>query len=329
MHWTNRVGHRLRPRDLHILLAVVEQGNMAKAAEWLAISRPVVSKTIADLERSLGVRLLDRSPQGLEPTFYGQALLKRSIAIFDELRRSVQEIKSLADPTIGELRIGCTEVMAAGFLNAVIEQFLSQYPGTCVDLTPAETRTLQYREIRERNIELMIGRLQSPFDEDDLIATPLFHEPLLVVTGKQNQWARRRSIELNELIGEQWILPSFDSAPGVLSVEIFRACGLRPPRPRVLGLSMHLILKLLTTGRFVALCPGSLLHFRGASLALKALPVRLPAQRSAVGVITLKNRTLSPTAERFLELARKIAKPLPKPAAPTTPPNRKEPATRV
>ena len=283
MHWTDRIGHRLRPRDLHILLAVSERGNMAKAAEWLAISRPVVSKTIANLEQTLGVRLLDRSPQGLEPTVYGRALLKGSVAIFDELRRSVQAIKSLADPTTGELRIGCTEVMAAGFLNAVIERFLSHYPATCVDLTLAETRTLQYREIRE----------------------------------------------LSELIGEPWILPSYDSAPGVLSQEIFRACGLRPPRPRVFGLSLHLTLKLLATGRYVTLCPGSLLHFSGAGLALKALPVRLPAQRSAVGVITLKNRTLTPTAERFLDLAQKAAKPLPKLAAPTTPPGRKEPVTLV
>jgi DNA-binding transcriptional LysR family regulator len=329
MHWTDRIGHRLRPRDLHILLAVVERGNMAKAAEWLAISRPVVSKTIADLEQTLGVRLLDRSPQGLEPTLYGRALLKRSVAIFDELRQSVQEIKSLADPMSGELRIGCTEVMAAGFLHVVIERFLSQYPGTCVDLTLAETRTVQYRDIRERNIELMIGRLQSPFDEDDLIATPLFHEPLLVVAGKQSQWARRRNIELKELIGEQWALPSHDSAPGALSAEIFRACGLRPPRARVIQLYMHLTLKLVATGRFLAFCPGSMLHFSGKNLALKALPVRLPAQRSAVGVITLKNRTLSPTAERFLDLAQKTAKSLPKLAAPTAPPSRQEPATRV
>jgi len=318
MHWSDRIGHRLKPRDLHILLAVVERGNMAKAADWLGISRPVVSKTISNLEEMLEVRLLDRSPQGLEPTLYGRTLIERSVAIFDELRRSVQEIKSLADSTTGELRIGCTEVMAAGFLNAVIEQFLSLYPGTCVELTIAETRTVQYREIRERNIELMVGRLQSPFDEDDLVATPLFHEPLLVVTGKQSRWARRRNIELKELVGEQWVLPSRDSAPGVLTVEIFRGCGLRPPHPRVVGLSMHLVLKLLATGGFLALCPGSMLHFSGKSMTLKALPVRLPAQQSAVGVIALKNRTLSPTAERFLDLAQKIAKPLPKQAMPTT-----------
>ena len=97
MHWTDRIGRRLNPHDLHIFMAVVEQGNMARAADSLAISRPVVSRTIADLEHALGVRLLDRSPQGVEPTVYGRALLKRSVAVFDELKQSVRDIEFLGD----------------------------------------------------------------------------------------------------------------------------------------------------------------------------------------------------------------------------------------
>ena len=76
MQWTDRIGRRIKLRDLHVLLAVAEHGNMAKAADALSISRPVVSETIADMERSLGVRLLDRGPQGIEPTLFGRALLK-------------------------------------------------------------------------------------------------------------------------------------------------------------------------------------------------------------------------------------------------------------
>src|SRR6266700_2696591 len=104
MEWSDRIGRRLRPRDLHIFLVVAEKGNMAKAAEQLAISRPVVSKTIAGLEHTLGVRLLDRTPHGVEPTLYGRALLKRCFAVFDELRQSVKEIEFLTDPNAGELR---------------------------------------------------------------------------------------------------------------------------------------------------------------------------------------------------------------------------------
>jgi Bacterial regulatory helix-turn-helix protein, lysR family len=71
MRWADRIGRRLKLRDLHVLFAVAQWGSMAKAAQHLAVSQPVVSAAIADLERAVGVRLLDRSRRGVEPTIYG------------------------------------------------------------------------------------------------------------------------------------------------------------------------------------------------------------------------------------------------------------------
>src|ERR1700726_3356549 len=96
---TERIGRRLKLRDFRILMTVIECGTMGKAAERLAISQPVVSKAIADMEHALGVRLLDRSQRGVEPTPYGRALIKRGIAIFDEMRQGIEEIEFLSDPT--------------------------------------------------------------------------------------------------------------------------------------------------------------------------------------------------------------------------------------
>ena len=78
--------HRLKLRDLRILLAVTQAGSMAKAATLLATSQPAVSRAIADMEATLGVALLERSSQGVQPTPYGDALIKRGVAVFDELR---------------------------------------------------------------------------------------------------------------------------------------------------------------------------------------------------------------------------------------------------
>ena len=108
MAWSERIGRRIRLRDIQILLAVVQCGNMTKAAKRLAISKPVVSKVIADLEYVVGVRLLDRDRHGAEPTIYGAALIKHDAAAFDELKQGVQEIEFLTDPTVGELRVGAT-----------------------------------------------------------------------------------------------------------------------------------------------------------------------------------------------------------------------------
>src|SRR5436309_8037062 len=128
MSLDDRTLRRLKLSDLRIFHAVVQRGGMAKAAKDLNVSQPAVSKAIAALERTLGVRLLERHPQGVEPTPYGRALLRGGIAVFDELKQSVKEIEFLADPTVGELRIGCTEPLAAGFMAAVIDSVSQQYP---------------------------------------------------------------------------------------------------------------------------------------------------------------------------------------------------------
>src|SRR4029450_494532 len=128
MKWTERIGTRIKLSDLHLFMTVVEMGSMGKAAEQLAVSQPSVSKAIADLEHTIGVRLLDRTVTGVAPTAYGLALLKRSMGAFDELRQGIKDLESLDDPTVGEVRIGCAEAIAFGLLVKVLEQFSSQYP---------------------------------------------------------------------------------------------------------------------------------------------------------------------------------------------------------
>jgi DNA-binding transcriptional LysR family regulator len=115
------------------------------------------------MERTLGLRLLDRGRNGIEPTAYGRALVKRGLIIFDELKQGVEELEFLADPSIGSLRIGSTESIAAGMLPAIIERFWRDYPGVRLDVAQTVISTLHYRELRERSIDLLIGRIPTPF----------------------------------------------------------------------------------------------------------------------------------------------------------------------
>jgi DNA-binding transcriptional LysR family regulator len=126
--WTDRIGRRVKLRDLHIVLAVAEAGSMTKAAEELAVSYPVVSKTISELERTLGVKLFDRSIAGAEPTHYGRALLQSGAAVFDEMRKGLQQIEFIKQPDTGDLRIGSSIVVDAGLLPAILERFSQDFP---------------------------------------------------------------------------------------------------------------------------------------------------------------------------------------------------------
>jgi DNA-binding transcriptional LysR family regulator len=302
------VGHRMKLQQLKVVMAVAEWGSMAKAAKHLAISQPVVSKVIADLEDLLGVRLFDRSPQGVEPTPYGRALLKRSITIFDDLRTSVDEIKFMADPTAGELRLGSTEPMLAGLGVAVMERLWRQYPRIDFRVVEADSATLLNRDLPERRIELALVPLVAPALADGLEATILFQDRLRLVVGAKSRWARRRKVVLADLMDEPWCLAS--SSVGSMVADAVRASGLAMPRVAVTTTTAHLLFQLLETGRYVGHFGDGLLHFYAGRFALKRLPIELPVEPFAVAIVALKNRTISPVAQLFIDCAREVAKPL-------------------
>jgi DNA-binding transcriptional LysR family regulator len=294
-----------------VSLAVVQAGSMHKAAERLATSQPAVSRAIADLEHALGVRLLDRGPSGIQPTPYGHAMIKRGLAVFDELRQGVKDIEFLTDPGSGELRIGCSEYAAGGPVLAVIDRLTRRHPGMVFDVVTGPVLTI-YRDLIERRIELVITRHVEFADQDNLAVENLFDDDIVIVAARQNPWTRRRRIELAELADEPWTLPSHDTGIGAFAIAAFRARGLRPPRATVITYSMHMRDKLLATGRFLTMLSSYTLMLPDRHPTLKALPVELENARGTIAIITLKNRTLSPLAELFIKTTRAVVKPLAK-----------------
>ncbi len=288
----DRIERRLKLHDVRVLMSVVEAGSMHKAAERLATSQPAVSRAIADLEHTLGVRLLDRSPTGIRPTQYGHAIIKRGLAVFDELRQGVKDIEFLSDPTSGELRIGCSEYAAGGPVLAVIDRLTRQHPRM--------TRVL----FRSRLVEFA--------DRDNMVVESLFDDDIVTVAAAQNPWTRRRRIELAELVNEPWTLPPRNTGIGAFAAEAFRTRGLKPPQATVTTYSMHMCHELLATGRFLTMLSSYTLMLPGKHPWLKALPVELSNARGTIAIITLKNRTLSPLAELFIKTTRTVAKPLAK-----------------
>src|SRR5215510_7792543 len=128
MQLSDRIGRHMKLHDLHVLMAVVQAGSMNKAAGLLNTTQPAVSKSIAELERTVGVRLLDRNAQGVEPTACGRALLDGGTAVFDDLRQAVKNIEFLSDPTAGEVRIGSSTFLAATFVSTIIKRLSQRYP---------------------------------------------------------------------------------------------------------------------------------------------------------------------------------------------------------
>ena len=303
-----RIKRRLKLRDLETLLAVSGSGSMAKAARQLSISQPAVSKAISELEHTLGVPLFDRTPKGVETTNYGRALVKWANAVFDDIRQGVKEIEFLSDPSSGELRIGATEPMIAGILPVILARLSRHYPRMGFQITPYGARARQYRDLRERRIDLTLGRALDPASEE-FRTEILFDEPLLVVAGSQNPLVKRRKISLAELADEPWTLPYRDTVVGQMIAEAFEASGLDFPKSGILCNSVQMHCALLATGPYLAMLPESLLRF-GHSDSMRVLPVDLDVRAIPVGITALRNRAIPPIVELFIECAREVAKPL-------------------
>ena len=251
MKWNDRIGRRLKLHDLHVLLTVAELGSMGKAAERLAVSQPSVSKAIADMEHTVGVRLLDRTPKGVETTAYGRALLRRSMGAFDELRQGIKDIEQLSDPTAGEVRVGCPEAIATGLMLASIAQFSRQHPRVLISVMAANNMAHEFRLLRDRIVDFLVGSLPQPFTQDDLEAEVLYRDRPYFLCGSKHPLAGRRRVALAELIDEPWLLPH-ESIFSAYLTQALEANGLAAPKLGVRSYSVAQRVELLTTNRFVS-----------------------------------------------------------------------------
>lgn len=304
----NRISRRLRFRDLQVFFSVVQCGSMAKAANVLGVTQPAVSEVVSGLEHAFGVRLFDRTPRGVEPTIYGRALLKRGVAALDELTQGIRDIEFLADPTKGEVRIGCPDSLAGGLLAPFVQKFCTRYPGIAIAIESVAWPTLELPELHARKLDVVVGRLSKPQADDpfgdDVDVEILFEDEAVVAAGPNTRWARRRKISLADLRDASWVGAPGESLTRTVLDRAYQAASLPPPAMRVTTFSVRVRAHLLASGDFLAAMPRSMLKLNPECRGLKELPVRLPNSSFPVIIVTLRGRTMTPPVELFLDRLR-------------------------
>lgn len=304
MEWEDRVGRRLKLRDLHTLQVVSEIGSMAKASQQLGLSQPAISKAIVEMEQALGTRLLDRSSVGVELTPSGRTLVDRTRIIFDEVRQGVKDIEYLSDPARGEVRIGVTEPNASR-LALAIERLSRRYPNISYFVEVTDTTTMM-RLLRERTLDVALTRWTPKNAADDLHAEELFKTKLAVMAAKQHSLTRAGKLALKDLMEERWTLSPADSFLGQIVRETFRRSHLDLPTTTVTSISIYMRLTLLAHGGFLTVLPMSMLQHPGDKTWLRALPVELRDPAANISAITLARRRPGGAVKLFLESCREV-----------------------
>jgi DNA-binding transcriptional LysR family regulator len=306
VQWNDRVGRRLRLKDLHTLQTVAAVGSMAKASERLALSQPAISKAISDMERTLGAPLFDRSSSGVELTECGRMLVERARVIFDEVRQGVSDIEHMSDPTRGEVRIGTIEPLT-GVVSEIISRLARRYPRISYHVTVSDADTLG-RELRERTLDVLIVRWVPPLVADDLAAEVLFKSPLAVMAERRHPLLLRKKLSLADLMGERWTLSPPDSFLGRIVVDLFRRRKLPLPPTVVTTISIYMRLNLLASGDFLTVLPLTMLRHRSNRAWLRALDVDLSDTSSPIAAITLKRRHSGGAVRLFRQASLEVCK---------------------
>lgn len=307
MQRNDRIGRQLKLKDLHTFRVVVQQRSMAKAAAELALTPPAITKVIGDMEHLFGVRLLERTPQGVLPTAYGEALLKGSVNLFDELKQTIEQIEILTDPTVGEVRIGTMDPSLGSILPVALDRLSRLHPKMVFHVTHANVSDELRNALRNRAIDVVVNRLDME-PEEDFDKEALFDDPVVIVTGRDNPRFRGRSVTLAQLLDANWCAPHETHAIGALFRQAFRAQGLALPNVSVTCATMQLQSALAETGHFLTVVPASYLRFRSDKDALRIVPVDLQVSVPPIGLATLKHRMVSPATKLFIEGVRAVAK---------------------
>ncbi|MGY4154299.1 MULTISPECIES: LysR family transcriptional regulator [Bradyrhizobium] len=309
MQWHDRIGRRLRLKDLHTLQTVAEVGSMAKASRRLGLSQPAISKAITDMEHAVGATLLDRTSRGVELTECGRLLVDRARVVFDEIKLGVTDIAQRSDPAQGLVAIGTTEPVTA-IVTEIIEHLVRKYPGIRYHVTIGDRDALEHA-LRQRMLDLAITRWSPLPVADDLSAEVLFRSSLAVMAERQHPLLRsRKKLKLAELMQEQWTLSPPDSFLGRTGVELFRRHNLPLPPTTVTTISIYMRLNLLASSRFITLLPMQILRMRSSSAWLRALNVDLGDTSAPIALITLKGRRAGGGVKLFQEASREVCQAL-------------------
>ncbi|MCA3255091.1 MAG: LysR family transcriptional regulator [Alphaproteobacteria bacterium] len=285
-------------RHLRHFAAVVELGNLSKAADRVFISQPALTRSIKNLEELVGATLLDRRPRGVVPTPAGATLYEYARLMLNEAARARAEIKAIAAGAKGHLAVG----MAAMFADHIVDRAVAR---VCADDADVSL-TVRQGFLEELVEALADGRLDVIFSNlgqgqmpDDLLVEPVYELRAYAYAGAAHPLVGRRRLSKEELLEARWAVVDQPHMADFLD-RYFSADGLPAPRHVVRTNSLNLIRSLLTTGGFVGILPEHLIRLRARRGEIRRLDAPdCPVVRKA-GLITRKGAPPRPLLTQFV-----------------------------
>lgn len=302
--WLTR--SRLNARQLSLLVHLDEKRSVLRAAEAAFLTQPAASKLLTGLEDALGVALFTRHARGVEPTPYGEILVRHARNALAELRQAHEELTAARSGLAGDVSIGTAVTSATDLVPMAVVALKDKYPRININIELGFSEAL-VRMLLERRLDIVIARVHNSKGIEGLDFQALAEDPHGVVARIDHPLARKRGLTLRDLADQTWILPPPGNVLRDRLTELFLAKRLDLPHQVVETASLPIIISLLRTSEMVAPLATEVAGPYCESGILTMLPLKLDLRLGPAGIITLREHRPSPAANAMLTVLREAA----------------------
>lgn len=300
---------RLKTRQLLLLIALDEQRNIHRAADELHMTQPAASKQLKDLEDMLDVKLFERLPRGMEPTIYGESMIRHARMALTSLSLAHEDIVALKSGLSGQVAIGAIMSPGMALLPRAIARVKQAAPQMRIGVE-VETSNILLERLKRGSLDFLIARILEDHSGAELQYEELADEPVCVVTRVGHPFEHADALTLETIARAAWVLPPNGSVLRHRCDMMFRSAGLAPPDNVVDTTALLLILSLLLHTDSLHLMPLEVARYYAQLNILSIVPIEVPVKMDGFGIITRRNHLLSPSAALVLDAIRTAGREL-------------------
>jgi DNA-binding transcriptional LysR family regulator len=303
-HWLIRA--RLKTRQLLLVVALAEEGNIHRASQVLNMTQPAASKLLKDLEDVLGVQLFERLPRGMRPTWYGETMIRHARAALNSLNQANDELQAAKSGQFGQVTLGAITAPGVVLLPPVIAAIKREHPNLRVTIQ-IESSNVLLEQLYRGTLDVMIGRLSEEHDTDDLRYETIADEQVCAVARPGHPLFALDQLQLKSLLDYCWIVPPVGSVMRHRFDLMFQELDLPQLANRVETSSQLFLTKMMQDSDMVSIMATDVAQYYADHGLLRILPVVLPCEMEPFGFITRRDKSLSPAAQVLLSALKTAA----------------------
>lgn len=304
MHWFLRA--RLKTRQLLLLVAIAEEGNIHRAAQVLNMTQPAASKLLKDLEDALDVPLFERLPRGMRPTWYGDTMIRHARVALTSLNQAHEELEAAKSGQFGQVNVGAISAPGLALLPPTVALVKREHPNLQIALD-IETSDVLIERLNQGKLDILVARLFARHDKTELRYEMLTDEPVCAVARPGHPLFSGPTPGLRDVAEAGWILPPAGSVLRHRFDLMFQEEGLQAPSNLIETASLMFTTKMLQQSDMLSVVATDVARYYADHGLLAILPMALPCQMDAFGIITRRDRLLSPAAKVMLRALKTTA----------------------